>query len=64
MVSGWGYTREHDRSSVSDILQYTSITIFEMDYCRSAYQEWFKEGMFCAGIIGGGRDACQGDSGK
>lgn len=31
--------------------------------CLTAYDKWFKMGMFCSGVVGGGRDACQGDSG-
>lgn len=60
LISGWGYTRESDRNSVADVLQYTTTTIITNVKCLDAYQEWFKESMFCAAVTGGGRDACQG----
>lgn len=63
MVSGWGYRRPYDPSSVADSLQYTSMTVLPNEVCRTAYDKWFLESMFCSGVAGGGRDACQGDSG-
>lgn len=63
IISGWGYLEAGNPSTVADVLQYTSMTIFDNEICKSAYQEWFKEGMFCSGVKGMWRDACQGDSG-
>lgn len=64
LVTGWGYRKESQPSSVADVLQFTTLTIFTNSKCKSAYKQWFKERiMFCAGIRGGGKDACQGDSG-
>lgn len=61
LVSGWGYRQESEPESVADILQFTTLTIFANEKCVSAYKQWFKEGiMFCAGVIDGGKDACQG----
>lgn len=63
LVSGWGYRRPNEPSSVADLLQYTTMTVLPNAVCLNAYDKWFKEGMFCSGVAGGGRDACQGDSG-
>lgn len=58
------YRRESDPESVADVLQFATLTILSNAKCKSAYKQWFKEGiMFCSGVPGGGKDACQGDSG-
>lgn len=60
LVSGWGYRRQGDRLSVADVLHYTTMTVFEDEICSLTYQEWLKGSMFCSGVKGGGKDACQG----
>lgn len=59
MISGWGYRVEGDPTTVSDVLQFTTLTVFPNVRCEDTYGKWFKEGMFCAGIVNGGRDACE-----
>lgn len=59
MISGWGFKEEGDPTTVSDVLQFTTLTVFPDVRCVDAYGKWFKEGMFCAGIVNGGRDACK-----
>ncbi|XP_031636234.1 trypsin alpha-like [Contarinia nasturtii] len=63
LISGWGYLEAGNALSVADLLQYTSITVLDNKICQMAYQEWFREGMFCSGVKDMSRDACQGDSG-
>lgn len=61
LVSGWGYRQESEPTSVADILQFATLTIFTNEKCMGAYKQWFQPGiMFCAGVVDGGKDACQG----
>lgn len=63
-VSGWGYPA-HDIPIVSDHLMYVDLPIRSVDECRKLLRGITNvpAGMFCAGYMEGGRDACQGDSG-
>lgn len=58
---GWGKTSPE--GSHSEALRETEVTILPGSRCRSAYRQFFRKGMLCAGSEGLGRDACQGDSG-
>lgn len=60
-VVGWG--RTFPGGAHSDALRETEVTILPASRCRSAYRQFFRKGMLCAGSEGQGRDACQGDSG-
>lgn len=35
----------------------------DINYCKDRYNDWFSDGMICAGYQEGQRDACEGDSG-
>ncbi|XP_017069086.1 trypsin eta [Drosophila eugracilis] len=61
-VSGWGYTKEEGLSSYQ--LQQVTVPVVDSAKCQEAYY-WrpISDGMLCAGLQDGGRDACQGDSG-
>ncbi|KAF5296214.1 hypothetical protein FQR65_LT10289 [Abscondita terminalis] len=64
VVSGWG-TQHQDRNQVSDSLYYANISVIDDSYCKNYIKTYvpYHEGMFCAGHLGGGIDACKGDSG-
>lgn len=47
LVSGWGYRRPNEPSSVADFLQYTTMSVLPNTVCLTAYDKWFKMGMFC-----------------
>jgi len=61
-ISGWGYTKENGLSS--NQLQQVNVPVVDSAKCQEAYY-WrpISDGMLCAGIQEGGKDACQGDSG-
>lgn len=61
-VSGWGYTQEGGFSSAQ--LQRVQVPLVDKEVCQAAYT-WrpITDGMLCAGVSSGGKDACQGDSG-
>ncbi|XP_017038772.1 trypsin eta [Drosophila ficusphila] len=61
-VSGWGYTAENGLSS--NQLQQVTVPVVNSTSCQESYY-WrpISEGMLCAGVQNGGKDACQGDSG-
>lgn len=61
-ISGWG---KNEFSHVSPILMGAEVPIIPTWKCRQStiYGSRIKEGMFCAGYLGGGIDACKGDSG-
>ncbi|XP_014206590.1 trypsin-like [Copidosoma floridanum] len=63
-VSGWGY-QKHEDGIVSQHLLYVDLPLISVPLCRKLL--WnisnVPVGMYCAGYKGGGRDACQGDSG-
>ncbi|XP_039483065.1 trypsin eta [Drosophila santomea] len=61
-ISGWGYTKENGLPS--DQLQQVKVPVVDSAKCQQAYY-WrpVSEGMLCAGLSEGGKDACQGDSG-
>ncbi|EFN86055.1 trypsin alpha [Harpegnathos saltator] len=63
-VSGWGYL-EPGTSVTSNDLMYVDLPIREQRECREllANVTSIYPGMFCAGFLNGGKDACQGDSG-
>ncbi|XP_075166395.1 trypsin beta-like [Haematobia irritans] len=62
-VSGWG-TLEEDGASAK-ILQQVEVLIVDRAFCRQQYNgvNMITEGMVCAAVENGGKDACQGDSG-
>jgi len=60
-VYGWGTTSTG--GSVSSVLLDTTVNVVSRSACNSAYNNQIKDGMLCAGITAGGKDACQGDSG-
>lgn len=62
IISGWGALKEGGSSPSA--LQIVTVPIVGRDQCNANYGAgMITDGMFCAGVSGGGKDACQGDSG-
>ncbi|KMQ97152.1 transmembrane protease serine 9-like protein [Lasius niger] len=63
-VSGWGYPAS-GIPIVSNDLMYVDLPIQSTKKCRELLVNItdLPAGMFCAGYLAGGKDACQGDSG-
>ncbi|XP_066982933.1 trypsin-1-like [Macrobrachium rosenbergii] len=62
VVSGWGTLKEEGHPS--DILQKATIPMMSDADCKKIFGETEIDGcMICAGVIDGGVDACEGDSG-
>lgn len=60
-VSGWGATSEGGPGSATLLAVYKPVV--SNAACNAAYNGGITDGMICAGVPEGGRDACQGDSG-
>ncbi|RWS12613.1 trypsin-like serine proteinase 1 [Dinothrombium tinctorium] len=61
-VSGWG--RISEGGSKSDKLRKVDVSVQNSDYCKKAYKTLFSDEYFiCAGVLEGGKDSCQADSG-
>ncbi|XP_058984785.1 trypsin eta-like [Musca domestica] len=62
LVTGWGTTSEGGMNSLK--LQEAEVKVIDHEVCNDAYGFGrITEDMLCAGVVGGGRDACQNDSG-
>ncbi|KAL4899966.1 hypothetical protein BDW74DRAFT_183282 [Aspergillus multicolor] len=62
VVSGWGSVAEI--GAVSRVLRAVTVDVTSITECKAAHGEkYITAGMFCAGVPGGGKDACYGDSG-
>ncbi|PSN49650.1 hypothetical protein C0J52_14795 [Blattella germanica] len=64
-VSGWG-TTSSGGSSLPTVLQVVQVPIVDRQQCSSAYSQYggITARMICAAVENGGKDSCQGDSGK
>nr|XP_022907341.1 vitellin-degrading protease-like [Onthophagus taurus] len=61
-VTGWGTLGES--GEVAHQLQEVKVNILSGDDCKEAYGDiTITENMLCAGVTGGGKDACVGDAG-
>ncbi|KAM8710792.1 hypothetical protein ACLKA7_017427 [Drosophila subpalustris] len=68
-VAGWGKTQEHGESAT--VLHELMIPVMENEVCRSSYarlnrtnsENQFDKAVLCAGVLTGGKDSCNGDSG-
>jgi hypothetical protein len=61
-VTGWGTTAE--KGPISDTLRSARVEILPDSACTRPYDEMFSAGlMLCAGVLSGGVDTCEGDSG-
>ena len=66
VVTGWGQTREGDKTSISDILLKVRVPVVPHQQCEQMYAVHnppyaITDKMICAGTEG--KDSCQGDSG-
>jgi len=63
VVSGWG--RLSSGGLLPNQLRAVKVGIISREECDNAYAAFggITENMICAGVPGGGKDACQGDSG-
>lgn len=69
---GWGRTSEGKLAARSPILMQVQLPVIHNDICREKFKligEFkdniqFGNGVLCAGFAAGGKDSCQGDSGK
>ncbi|XP_058791208.1 trypsin-like [Phymastichus coffea] len=62
-VAGWG--RIQYEGPISAYLLFVDVPLLPIPLCRELLYNYssIPPGMFCAGYLDGGRDACQGDSG-
>ena len=63
-VTGWGTTSSG--GPVSNKLMEVNVEVISNTECKNDYNynpAWITEQMLCANVAGGGKDACQGDSG-
>jgi len=63
-ICGWGNTA-YPGTSYPSRLQCIDVATISTSTCNgsNAYAGAILPGMFCAGVMAGGKDACQGDSG-
>lgn len=61
-ISGWGYI-DQNIPITSNQLMAAEVEVFPDSSCKAAYWHMTTSRMICAGVIGGGIDACAGDSG-
>ncbi|KAL4878712.1 trypsin-like cysteine/serine peptidase domain-containing protein [Aspergillus karnatakaensis] len=64
VISGWGAVNEGKTYSAT--LRAVTVDVLNSTDCAAAYEDYafaITEGMFCAGVEGGGMGTCQGDSG-
>jgi len=61
IVTGWGDTTDGGESAT--VLQEVTVQTITNARCRQAYDDTVDRSMICAGVEGGGKDACSGDSG-
>lgn len=61
-ISGWGYL-DQNIFVTPNHLRATEVEVFPESSCRAAYWYMTTDRMICAGVVGGGIDACSGDSG-
>lgn len=60
LVSGWG-AQHFNTSNLPKQLHAANVTTIEFDKCCDSYGRVnISDGMFCAGVITGGIDSCQG----
>ena len=59
-VAGWGVTEES--GNLSKVLRKVTVSSINRDTCKKTY-DWITAGQICAGVLEGGKDSCQGDSG-
>merc|ERR1712176_575444 len=64
-VCGWGNTSTGIIANYPSELNCVNVNIISNSDCnkRNSYNGAILDGMYCAGVSGGGKDACQGDSG-
>nr|AML23866.1 ixominogen [Ixodes ricinus] len=65
VIAGWGKTIINVHQLQSSVLQTAAVPLYEPGQCEQpwVYGYRIKRGMFCAGHVDGGMDACHGDSG-
>ena len=61
-LTGWGTLKSG--GSQPEVLQQVSVPVVSQDSCKKSYKNQIHDSMICAGYAEGGKDACQGDSGK
>ena len=63
-VSGWGTTSSG--GDMASKLREVEVKVMTNTECQSmGYKpDWITAQMMCAGVVGGGKDSCQGDSGE
>lgn len=69
-VAGWGRLQEGGKSS--NVLQELQLPVLDNSECKEQYRKQgklisenqFGDAVICAGVLTGGHDSCQGDSGR
>uniref|UniRef100_A0A0A1XQL0 Trypsin eta n=1 Tax=Zeugodacus cucurbitae TaxID=28588 RepID=A0A0A1XQL0_ZEUCU len=60
-ITGWGTVSEGGMPAQQ--LQAVNVFLLDRAQCSAAYGDRFTAAMLCAGVLAGGKDACQKDSG-